>query len=65
MSLKETKSTTNWKNIPRKCKNCDRAIYTIEDGKVYYQCNLYGSFNKNCEIKINIRSLLKPSEINK
>jgi len=63
MSLKNTKHTGSWKHIPKKCKNCKKAIYTVEEGEVLYQCSLYGSFNKDCEHKIEIRKLPKPSEV--
>jgi hypothetical protein len=63
MSLKETNHTLHWKTIPKKCKNCSRSIYTIEDNEVIYQCNLFGKFIKDCEIKAGERLLPKPEEI--
>jgi len=63
MSLKYTKHTKNWRNIPKKCKNCKKSFYTLEDGEILYSCSIYGSFKKDCEHKIIIRKLLKPSEI--
>jgi hypothetical protein len=44
MSLKATKHTNHWNTIPTKCKNCKKAVYTIEDDKVYYQCSMFGLF---------------------
>jgi hypothetical protein len=63
MSLQQTLHTKNWKLIPRKCKNCSKSIYTIEDGQIYYQCSLFGKFKKECDIKTQQRNLLKPEEI--
>ena len=65
MSLKYTKSTEHWKTIPKKCKNCSKSIYTLEDGQVLYQCSMFGVFKKDCDLKIieKKESLLKPDEI--
>jgi len=63
MSLKLTKSTTNYRCIPKKCKNCNCAIYTIEDLEVIYQCKLTGTFKRNCEVETKERYLPKPEEI--
>ena len=63
MSLQHTLHTKNWKTIPRKCKNCSKAIFTKEDGEIYYQCSLFGKFKKECEIQTQQRILLKPEEI--
>ncbi len=63
MSLKEADSTQYWKTIPKKCKNCSKAIYTIEDGVVLYQCSLFGQFQKNCKIETTNRKLPSSKEI--
>ena len=63
MSLKETLSTQYWNTIPKKCKNCSKSIYTIENGEVYYQCSMFGKFKKDCELKPETRNLLKPEDI--
>ena len=63
MSLKETHSTQHWNTIPKKCKNCRRAIYTVEDGEVYYQCSIFGKFKKECDVVADERELPKPQEI--
>jgi len=63
MSLKKTKHTQHWKTIPKKCKACKKAIYTVEDGEILYQCSFYGAFKKDCDWKIEFRDLPKPSEI--
>ena len=65
MSLKKTLSTQYWNNIPKKCKNCFKAIYTIENNEIYYQCSIYGSFKKECELKTIERKLPKIEEIKK
>lgn len=62
MSLKYTDSTKYWNTIPKKCKNCSKAIYTVE-GEIYYQCSLYGKFKKDCDVEAKKRVLLKPQEI--
>ena len=64
MSLKETKSTQHWPTIPKKCKSCSKAVYTIENNKeIYYQCSLYGIFKKDCKLEFADRKLPKPSEL--
>lgn len=63
MSLQHAQHTQSWKTIPRKCKNCSRAIYTIEEGQIYYQCSLFGKFKKECSTQTQQRILLKPEEI--
>ena len=63
MSLKKTFSTEHWNTIPKKCKNCSKAIYTIEGKKFYYQCSLFGKFDKNCDKNLPQRLLLKPEQI--
>lgn len=63
MSLKETLSTQHWNTIPKKCKNCIKAIYTIENNEVYYQCSVYGSFKRDCSADMANRNLPKPEEI--
>lgn len=63
MSLKETDSTQHWNTIPKKCKNCNKAIYTIEDGEVFYQCSIFGKFKKECQLETEEKQLLKPNEI--
>lgn len=63
MSLKETASTKYWNTIPKKCKNCIKAIYTVEDTSVYYQCSLFGTFKRDCDVEAADRSLPKPEDI--
>lgn len=63
MSLAKTLSTQYWNSIPKKCKNCSKSIYTIEDKQVYYQCSMYGKFKKDCELQLITRELPKPQEI--
>jgi len=63
MSLKDTLHTESWKNIPKKCKQCNKAIYTIEENMVYYQCSIYGKFKKECNIETVHRDLPKPEEV--
>jgi hypothetical protein len=63
MSLKETLSTQHWNTIPKKCKNCSKAIFTLEDGEVYYQCSMFGKFKKDCSLEPENRNLPKPEEI--
>ncbi len=63
MSLKETLSTQYWNNILKKCKNCSKAIYTIENNEVYYHCSMYGKFKKDCNLNLPNRTLPKPEEI--
>lgn len=63
MSLKQTLSTQHWNTISKKCKNCSKAIYTLEDGEVYYQCSVYGKFKKECSLELANRNLPKPEEI--
>ncbi len=63
MSQKYINYTQSWKHIPKKCKNCKKAIYTIEDKEVLYSCSIYGSFKKDCEQKIIIKKLSKPSDV--
>ena len=63
MSLTKTNSTGHWNTIPKKCKECRKAIYTVENGEVYYQCSVFGKFKKDCTIKTDTRKLPKPSEI--
>lgn len=63
MSLKKTDSTDYWNSIPKKCKNCSKAIYTIEGDEVYYQCSIYGKFKKDCDKDLPQRPLLKPEEL--
>lgn len=63
MSLKETKSTKSHKTIPRKCKSCSCAIYTKEDSEIYYQCNMFGKFKKDCTLITANKVLPKPEEI--
>ena len=65
MSLRETKSTGHWKTIPKKCKGCSKAIYTKEGHQVLYQCSIFGSFKKDCELEVVERKipLPKPDEI--
>lgn len=63
MSLKETMSTKHWNSISKKCKNCFKAIYTVENNEVYYQCSIYGKFKKDCDLQIVEKELLKPDDI--
>lgn len=63
MSLKNTLSTQHWNSIAKKCKNCSKAIYTVEDNEVYYQCSIFGKFKKDCELNVVEKVLLKPQEI--
>lgn len=63
MSLKQTLSTKHWNTIPRKCKNCVKAIYTIEDNEVYYQCSIFGSFKRECHTDLLNRCVPKPKDI--
>ncbi len=63
MSLKHTLSTQHWNPIPKKCKSCSKAIYTVEDGEVYYQCSIFGKFKKDCELEVPQQDLLKPEDI--
>jgi hypothetical protein len=63
MSLTNTQSTKSWNNIPKKCKGCHKAIYTIEYDDVYYQCSIFGSFKKDCALQIVSRNLPKPKEV--
>ena len=63
MSLKETLSTQYWNTIPKKCKNCSKAIYTVENGIVLYQCSLLGQFQKNCKLETTNRKLPNSKEI--
>lgn len=63
MSLKETLSTQYWNTIPKKCKGCSKAIYTTEDGEVYYQCSIFGKFKKECELAVPMKNLPKPEDI--
>lgn len=63
MSLKQTLSTQHWSAISKKCKNCSKAIYTVEDKQVYYQCSVYGKFKKECSLELPNRNLPKPEEI--
>jgi len=63
MSLKEASNTQYWNTIPKKCKNCIKAIYTKEENKTYYQCSMYGKFKKDCNLKVQERKLPKPEEI--
>ena len=63
MSLKHTLSTQHWNTISKKCKNCSKAIYTLEENEVYYQCSVYGRFKKECDLETENRSLPKPEEI--
>lgn len=59
MSLAKTAATQYWNTIPKKCKECVKAIYTIEDGQAYYQCSLFGKFKKDCTIEAAKRLLPK------
>lgn len=63
MSLKNTLSTQYWNAIPKKCKNCAKAIYTLEDDEVFYQCSIFGKFKKECELVVPNQPLLKPEDI--
>lgn len=64
MSIENTKHTKNWKTIPKKCKNCSKAVYVKEDdNKIFYQCSLFGSFKRNCNLEIIEKYLPKPEEI--
>lgn len=63
MSLKQTLSTQYWNTIPKKCKSCSKAIYTVEDGEVYYQCSIFGKFKKDCTLELSNRNLPKPDDI--
>lgn len=63
MSLKQTLSTEHWKTIPKKCKNCSKAIYTIENHEVFYQCSIFGSFKKDCKLKSPNRELPKSEDL--
>jgi hypothetical protein len=63
MSLKETLSTQHWNTIPKKCKNCSKAIYTDENGEIHYQCSMYGKFKKECSLELPNRDLPKPDDI--
>lgn len=63
MSLKNTLSTQHWNTIPKKCKNCSRAIYTIEGDEIHYQCSIYGSFKRDCILNADKRKLPKSEEI--
>lgn len=63
MSLKNTHSTQHWNTIPKKCKNCSKAIYTVENGEAYYQCSVFGKFKKDCELNLPQRDLPKPDKI--
>ena len=51
MSLIETHHSKSWNAIPRKCKDCLKAIYVTEkDGEVLYQCSIYGTFKRDCSV---------------
>lgn len=63
MSLQHTKSTQHWASIPKKCKNCNRAIFTKEADEIYYQCSVFATFKKDCTLELEERKLLKPEEI--
>lgn len=63
MSLKETLHTEYWNTIPKKCKQCIKSIYTIENEQIYYQCSLFGKFKKECQIETAYRTLPKPEDI--
>jgi hypothetical protein len=63
MSLKDTASTLSWQTIPKRCKGCKKAIYTVEEDGIRYQCSLFGKFKRDCEIKAPSRDLPKPQEI--
>jgi hypothetical protein len=63
MSLRKTLNTSYWNSIPKKCKNCIKAIYTLENGEILYQCSIFGTFKRDCELKVNDRKLPKPEEI--
>ena len=63
MSLKETHHTEYYNTILKKCKNCFKSIYTIEDGKILYSCSIFGKFKKECALETPQRSLPKPEEI--
>lgn len=63
MSLKNTHSTQHWNTIPKKCKNCSKAIYTREGNEIYYQCSIFGQFKRDCSLNTTERKLLKPDEI--
>ena len=63
MSLKQTHSTQHWGTISKKCKQCSKAIYTIENDEVYYQCSIFGKFKKDCELEVANKPLPRPEEI--
>jgi acetyl-CoA carboxylase beta subunit len=63
MSLKYTHNTQHWNSIPKKCKNCSKAIYTKEKKEIYYQCSLFGKFKRECDVETESRILDKPEEI--
>lgn len=50
MSLKKTLHSKSWNAIPKKCKQCRKATYTLENNMVLYQCSLYGTFKRQCEV---------------
>lgn len=63
MSLKDTHSTEYYRTIAKKCRQCAKSIYTIEEGKVLYSCSIFGKFKKECTIETPPRNLPKPEEI--
>lgn len=63
MSLKHTLSTQYWNAIPKKCKNCSKAIFTVENDEVFYQCSIHGSFKRECSLELPNRNLPKPEDI--
>lgn len=63
MALKETDHTQHWNSIPKKCKNCVKAIYTVEKKEVYYQCSIFGNFKRECNLQTQERELPKPEKI--
>jgi len=62
MSLKKTLHSKCWKVIPKKCKQCAKATYTIENNEAFYQCSLFGVFKRNCEINAFKEQVLPSSE---
>ena len=63
MSLQHTNSTKHWGSIPKKCKSCSKAIFTKENGEIFFQCSIYGVFKRTCSLKTETRILPKPEEI--
>lgn len=67
MSLKNTKSTSCYRTIPKRCRDCAKAIYVAElDKEILYQCSMYGVFKRECSAGcLRKKPLPHPKEINK